>query len=142
MTRIRPDAIVFSNLTEAFLNYDRIVRPIDITATVVPNGSNTLFQADLPYSRTGTIANLYLQRPDTGLKVPANAGKRLATSLPNYTVYQYKSTEIVEIYIAYSSTTISIGLNIINTTGSSIILNAQTINAIAIQYDAPITPIP
>jgi hypothetical protein len=142
MTNIKPDAIVYSNLTEAYLNYATTPATIAITAAVVPDTGNAAFQGSITYTRAGTRADVYLQRTDTGLKVPANAGKRISTLNPNYQVYQFRSTETVEVYIAYEATTITVTLNITNNTGASITLIPQNILMSVVQYDAPITAIP
>lgn len=135
MTRIKPDAIVYSNLTEAYLNYDRVPQSISIPADNIADGASSTYTTVIPYTRNNTRADVYLE--GNNMRVPANGGYRISTQLPTYTVYQYTSSETVNVSIAYGSTTITVSLVISNNTGSPITLVAQSIQASAVMYDAP-----
>jgi hypothetical protein len=135
MPRIKPDTIVYSNLTEAYLNYDRIPQNITIPADNIADGFSNTYTTVIPYTRNNTRADVYLE--GNNMRVPANAGYRISTQLPTYTVYQYTSSETVNVKISYSSTAITVSLVVANNTGGPITLISQTIQASAVMYDAP-----
>lgn len=133
MTQIKPDTIVYSNLTEAYLNYDTKTGVITIPADNVADGDTASYSAIIPYTRGRTRADIYLQRTDTGVKIPANIG-RAGTLF----IYQFTSTETApSVQISYSTSSITVTLSTFNGTGGPITLIAQTINAIAVLTDAP-----
>jgi hypothetical protein len=141
MTNIRPDAIVFSNLTEAYINYLTTPSTIVIPADTIADTDGRIYQTTVSYTRGGTRADIYLQRDDTGLKILASSGRRIAAELPTYQVYQFTGSEVCEVYILYNPSTIDVILGVRNNTGGPITLIPQTITVSAVFYDAPITPI-
>lgn len=132
MPSIKPDAIVYSNLTEAYLNYKTLPSSISIAAFALSDGGSYPRQTTIPYARGGTRADIYLEQ--NGVRVPANIGSRVSPD-----VYQYAGSEIARITLQYDATTIYVTITIENNSGATINLIAQTITVSAVLYDAPIT---
>lgn len=139
MVQIRPDAIVYSSLMEAYINYDTVPGVIAIPSFLLTSGGSAPYQTVIPYTRGGTRADVYLE--GNGFKIPASSGPRIAAKTPTYTVYQFAGGEIVEVFVRYSSAAITVTLVISNNSGSDINLIAQNITASAVMYDAPIAPV-
>lgn len=132
-SNIRLDQVTFSTLHETPKNYDTLTGDIAVSGTVA-DGATSLFTATFPYSRAGTRADVYLDGNDK--RVSASSGARAAGA-----VYSYSSTEDFSAFVSYSTTDITVTLSIFNGTGSPVTLNSQTITAIVVLIDAPITPL-
>lgn len=131
---IKPDALVYSNLTEVYLNYDTLDGSIHLDADILPNGFSQSYDSFIPYTRGGTISDVYVEQ--NGMRISTMAGGSIAAS-----VYQFKSTESARIRAGYTADTIVVSLDIFNGSGSSITLIPQDIAVRAVLYDAPITAI-
>jgi len=130
---LRLDKVLFSTLHESYKNYDTVSGSIAISGSIA-NGATANFTAVLPYTRTGTRADVYLD--GHSIKVLANAGDRATSD-----VYQFVSSETFATKVIYSTTDITVTISIFNGTGGSINLTSQTITVSAVLYDAPITAI-
>lgn len=130
MTRIRLDKVTFTTLFEAPKNYDKVTGNISISGSV-PAGGTSNFSTSLPYTRSGTRADVYLD--GNNRRVSANSGSRASS-----VVYSFKATETFSIFVSYSTSAITVTASIFNGAGSPITLNSQTIQAIAVLIDAPI----
>lgn len=135
----RLDKIVHTTGFEAYKNYLTERGAIVVPAVAVPNGDFELLSDSVPYTRQGTRVDVYL---DNGTKkvLVTGVGNRAAVA----DVYNFKSTELATVNVQYlpsPSNVILVTLNIENFTGSSITLNAQTLNLTVVEYDAPITPV-
>lgn len=130
MSNIRLDKVDFSTLHEAPQNYLTPTSPIVISGNVA-SGATQSFTATIPYSRSGTRADVYLD--GNSVRVMANAGSRAAGD-----AYQFNSTETFSVLVSYSTTTVTVTLSIFNGTGAPITLNTQTITASTVLYDMPI----
>lgn len=130
MTNLRLDQVTFSTFHEAPQNYLTAPSSINISGNIA-SGATQNFTGVIPYSRSGTRADVYLD--GNNVRVMANAGSRAAGD-----AYQFKSSETFSVFITYSTTNITVTLSIFNGTGSTITLTPQTIVASAVQYDMPI----
>lgn len=130
MTQVRLDKVDFSTLHEAPKNYDTISKDVVISGSVA-SGAFANFSATIPYTRSGTRADVYLD--GNSRRVSASSGSRAADA-----VYSYKSTETFSVLVSYSTTDITVTLSIFNGDAVSLTLNTQTITTIAVLLDAPI----
>lgn len=135
MTLVHLDKVLFSTLHEAYKNYSNQTGAITIPAGTMADGTTNNYSFVAPYSRGGTRADLYLE--GNSVKILANTSTKLITGGP----YQFKEFETASILIAYSSSNITITISIFNGNGHSITLISQSINVLAVEYDAPITAI-
>lgn len=133
MTQVRLDQVAFCTLFEAPKNYDSPESSISISGSVAA-GDTSVFSANIPYSRSGTTAHVYLD--GNGRRVLAGSGSRAAGS-----VYSYTSTEIFSVSVTYSPTDITVAISIFNNTGGTLSLTPQTIALTAVMYDMPIGPL-
>lgn len=106
----------------------------------IPNNQLNRYQTSFGFSRDNALGRVFLQRADGSIKVPLDAGRRLSTLLPDYTVYQYTSTETVETDVHYqdSGEVLVLNLLILNQTGSTINLVTQQLEFIVDLYDGSI----
>lgn len=133
MPDINLDKVVQSSFHPAFINYHTATDDIVVAATSLGSGSTRSISVSIPYTRGGTIADIYATRGS--VRTPVTGGGRAAASA----VYNFKSTEAARFDVSYSSTHITVTLRIINNSGGSITPNAQTITISVVQYDAPIS---
>lgn len=132
------DQTSFSSEFGAYQMYDTWQTNIAISGTI-PNLFYNQYQVAFTFPLDKARGRAFIQRPDTGLKAPFNAGVRLETFLPNYTIYQYASTETVQTSTSYTASgTLIMNLYIINQTGGTITLTTQTLNLFVELYIAPI----
>jgi len=136
---IKPDLVFFSSLFDNYLNYANPTDDIAISGSIA-NGANQTFSVTIPFTRANSRADVYFISPQ-GTKAPANSGTRVPTLLPTYYIYQFASNEIATTIIDYSSSSITVGINIANFTGGAISLVTQTIQVSVVQYDAPLSTI-
>lgn len=127
---IRLDRVIWSTKHEPPRNYSTPTSSINISGNVSSLTTEN-FVGNIPYTRSGTRADVYLD--GNSLKVLANAGSRATSD-----VYQFAGTETFSSLVAYSSSSITVTLSIFNGTGSPIALTPQTIVASAVLYDMPI----
>lgn len=132
---MRIDKINFSSQYGSFLNYATISDDIVVTTASLANGATRNITVTIPYTRGGTVADIYATR--ASIKTFVSTGGRAAASA----IYNFKSTETASFNILYSSSNITVTLSITNNSGSAINPNAQTIKISVVQYDAPIISI-
>jgi hypothetical protein len=130
MSDLRLDQVDFTTMFEAPQNYLTGTASLVISGNVT-DGSTKNFSTTIPYTRSGTRADVYLDGNNT--KVLANSGPD-NTSL----VYTFVSSETIDVLVQYSTTDITILASIFNGTGAPITLTTQTITVSAVLYDAPI----
>jgi hypothetical protein len=135
MPNIRIDRVISSSYFPAFINYDNSPDNIVVTATPLADGASRDISVVIPYTRGGTIADIYATRGS--IRTPVNTGGRAAASA----IYSFTSSETARFDTIYSSTNITVTLRITNNTGGPITPNAQTIAITVVQYDAPITSV-
>ena len=133
MLSVKLDKVKYSSLHESFKNYETITDDIVVAATPLANGASRTISVSIPYSRSGTTADIYATR--STVRSLISCGGRAAANA----VYNYVSSETVNLSAIYSSTTITVSLIITNNTGGSITPNAQTITISVVNYDSPIT---
>jgi len=132
---IRPDKVIQASALGSFINYLTTTDDIIVTATSLANGATRNIAVSIPYSRGGTIADIYATRGT--IRTLVSTGGRASASV----VYDFKSTETVAFSVKYTSSAVEVTLSITNNTGGAITPNAQTITISVVQYDAPITSI-
>jgi len=135
MSSVRIDRINFASLFGAFLNYETASDNIVVATTSLANGASRTTSVTIPYSRGGTVADVYAKRGS--LKTLVTGGGRAAASA----VYNFASNETATFNVTYSASNITVALVISNNTGGAISPNPQTITISVVQYDAPITSI-
>jgi len=135
MPSVRIDKVIFSSQFGVFLNYKTASEDMTVSATPLANGATRTITVTIPYTREGTIADIYGTR--STVRTLLSTGGRAAARA----IYSFKSTETATFNISYTSSNIVVNLVIFNGTGSAITPNAQTITVTAVQYDAPITSV-
>lgn len=126
------DKVVFSTLTDTYVNYSNTPGTITIPAANMPDGTTNSYSTTIPYTRANTRADVYFT--GNGLKVPANGGFRATNG-----TYTPTSSENVNTYIRYSATSITVVIEIQNFTGGPITLIAQSVGVNVVAYDAPLS---
>jgi len=135
MSSVRIDKINFASIFGAFLNYATTISTIVVAATPLASGASRTISVTIPYSRGGTVADIYAKR-STIKTLITNGGRAAATA-----IYNRVSTELSTFNVSYSASNITVSLVITNNTIFSITPNAQNIDISVVQYDAPITSI-
>lgn len=133
MPSVKLDKVKKTSLFESFKNYATTTGDIVVAATSLANGASRTISVTIPYTRAGTIADIYATR--STVRTNVNTSPRAAASA----VYSFASSETAELYATYSTTDITVSLVITNNTGGSITPTAQTLTISVVQYDAPIT---
>lgn len=133
MSNLKPDITSYTSQLEAYGNYATLTGNIIVSGSVL-NGNTAVFDVTIPYTRSNTRADVYLKNASTGKKVLFNNGVRMSTF---ENVYQFVSSEVCYRSVAYTSTTIVVGINIVNNTGGTIVLTNQTLEVSVVLYDAP-----
>lgn len=135
---IRLDQVAFTTTHESYAKYDRKIDSLELTADILPNGFTQNYPTSgpmvLPYTRAGTRADVYID--GNGYRVLASSGSRMAGR-----AYNYKSSETFSVIVNYTVSGIELTFTIFNGSGASITLNPQTIDVIAVFYDAPLSAI-
>jgi len=133
MASVHLDKVIMTSLFESFKNYLTTTADIVVDATPLADGDSRSISVTVPYTRAGTVADIYATR--NTVRTSVNAGSRSSARA----VYNFTSSETARIDSVYSATDITVTLTISNNTGGSITPNAQTITISVVQYDAPIT---
>lgn len=131
MTNVRIDQVDFTTMFEAPQNYSTVSSAVSISGNVA-SGATANFTATIPYTRSGTRADVYLD--GNGVKTLANGGPD-STSF----TYIFASSETFDVFVQYSLTDITVTMSIFNGTGSPITLTTQSIVVSAVLYDMPIS---
>lgn len=133
------DKTSFSSQYGAYQNYQTWKIPVTISGSI-PNGKYNLYQAAFGFSQDNARGRAFLQRSDGSIRTQLNVGFRLSTFLPNYTVYQYASSETVQTSVYYGSggDTFVVALAILNQTGVTVNLTTQVVDIIVEFYDGPV----
>lgn len=126
------DKVVFSTLTDSYVNYANPSGTITIPAVGMADGTTNNYSVTVPYTRANSRADVYFL--GNGLKVPANGGFRATNG-----TYTYTSSELANTYITYTSSSITVTISITNFTGGPITLIAQSIGVNVVAYDAPLS---
>ena len=126
------DKVIFSTLTDSYINYANSSGVITIPAVSMADGTTNSYSVTIPYTRANSRADVYFT--GNGLKVPANGGFRATNG-----TYTPTSSENVNTYIRYTSSSITTFIEIQNFTGGSINLIAQSVGVNVVAYDAPLS---
>lgn len=127
---VRLDDVLMSSLHESFKNYDSPKYTITVSGTIPPTGRD--FFVDIPYSRVGSMADLYVSKQGSNSKRSVNYAWRL----PEYVsgdpdiegaIYAYYSPGFIRVNISISS------FKVIDFTTPT-----QTFDIEAVIFDAPI----
>lgn len=122
------DNILMSSKHESFKNY----MSADVSITVsgsIPNGGKD-FVIDIPFSRTGTIVDVYVSKEGSSTKRLVNYSSTLGEFVDVYLT--------AGIYLMYSAGNIRVTVGVNNTTGSAKTPSTQTFNLQAVIFDAPV----
>ena len=112
--------------------------PLDISGSI-PNNYFAYYGAGFTLTNELALARVYIEN-SAGLRAPFVAGGRLATYSPNYEIYDFASSEIVETDINYSDGgyDVDVLVYIINGTGGTLNLVTQTLYLVCEFYQAPV----
>lgn len=115
------------------------VVPFPISGSI-PNNFYNLYQARFSFPQDNAKGRCFLQRSDGSIKVPLDAGYRLARSSPDYVVYQTVSSEVAQTGVHYEDNgeTLVASFAIVNQTGGSIALTSQTLEFVVELYTSPV----
>lgn len=127
---VRLDKVLMSSLHESFKNYSTVKTTITVSGSIPTSGKD--FHVDIPYTRTGTIADIYIGLQGSGSKRLANYAWRL----PEYV----SGDPDVEgsVYVLYSPNNIRVNISIVNLKGVSFSSPTRVFDVEAVIFDAPI----
>ncbi len=127
---VRLDKVVMSSLFEAFRRY------LSPTASIVLSGSipvgGKAFVGRVPYTRTGSIADIYISKSGSGVKRSINSFWKLLDFVGSADVE-------ASIAVQYTATEIIATIYVTNFGGAPFSLTSQTYNLQFKIFDAPIT---
>lgn len=127
---VRLDKVLMSSLHESFKNYQTTVSPIVVSGSI-PTIGKTFF-VEIPYTRAGSIADIYVHKQGTNYKRSVN--------------YAWRLDEFVGvpfdvdagIYVLYSPGIIRVEIFVSNSTGAPYGVTTQTFDIEAVIFDAPL----
>lgn len=128
---VRLDRVLMSSLHESFKNYDEVNTTITVSGTIPPTGAD--FSVDIPFDRTGTIADIYVGLQNSGSKRLIGYSWRL----PEYvsgepdiegTIYAIYYPNFIRVNISIAS------FKVVNFTTPTRVFDIQ-----AVIFDAPIS---
>lgn len=139
MSDYKLDKISYSSLTNVYQVYDSWVAPIAISGTIAAGHIN-YYVVGFNFTDDAARGNVSIQNHTTKLRTPYNRGTRLATLLPDYSVYEYAASEIVRTEVRYPNPRLmQIILYIDNSlSGSTLNLITQQLDIIVDFYIAPV----
>lgn len=125
---IKIDKVIMTSEFQAFRNYDD---PSQFSITIsgsIPAGGKA-FEHEVPYDRTGTIADVYFKKN-------GNSYKRSVNTLPRLT--EYAGSTSAYVYANYTPTSIIVGIFVTNP-GSAYTPSSETYDFELKKFDGPIT---
>lgn len=132
------DKIAYTSQFNVYQMYESWVVPLQISGTVAA-GTTKYYGAGFNFTGSPARGNVSIQRHDTGLRAPFNAGERLSRSSPTYIIFQTSGSEIIRTETTYpTATTFQVILYIDNNTGSPINLISQQVDIIIDFYIPPV----
>lgn len=131
MTKYRYDQLAFSSVTANFINNASLTGSIACSGTIA-NGSGANFTTTITMPNSVQFSDIFLTNENTGKKSFLNNN---TGSIDN--IWQYVSTETVQISTNYSGSSVVIEISVNNFTGASITLVDQTYSVNVLVYDLP-----
>lgn len=131
MTKYRYDQLAFSSVTANFINQSSLTADIACSGTIA-NGSGANFSTTITLPLTTPFSDIFLTNQNTGNKSFINNDTESIDS-----IWQYVSTETVQISVTYSGTSVTVEISVSNYTGASITLTSQTYTVLVIVYNLP-----
>lgn len=131
MTKYRYDQLAFSSVTANFINAASLKGTISCSGTIA-NGAGANFTDTITLTDGVQFSDIFLTNQNTGNKSFLNNN---TGSIDN--IWQYISTETVQISTNYSGSSVVIEISIDNYTGASITLVNQTYSLNVLVYDLP-----
>ena len=125
---IRPDKILMTSAFESFKNYENTTQQIVVSGSVPDAGKD--FFVDIPTSRAGTIADVYVNKVGTSTKRSVSYSSFLGEFVDG--------TLVGYIYLLYNPSYIRVNISIANGSGGPITPSTQTFNIQAVIFDAPV----
>lgn len=127
---VRIDKVLMSSLHESFKNYQTTETTITVSGTIPAAGAD--FYVDIPFTRTGSISDIYVSLQNSGSKRLANYTWRL----PEYV----SGDPDIEgtIYVLYSPGNIRVNISIVNFKGVPFASPTRVFEIQAVIFDAPI----
>jgi len=124
------DKVLMSSLHESFKNYQTTNTTITVSGTIPTSGAD--FYVDIPITRAGTIADIYVGAQGSGIKRLANYNWRF----PEYV----SGDPDVEgaIYVLYSPSNIRVNISVSNFKGVSYATPTRVFDVEAVIFDAPV----
>lgn len=125
---VRLDKVLMSSLHESFKNYDEVNTSITVSGSIPDAGAD--FYVDIPTTRIGTIADVYIHKEGSSTKRLVGYASRLA-EFTHGTLVGY-------IYLLYNPSYIRVNISIANGSGSPLTPTTQIFNIQAVIFDAPV----
>ncbi len=125
---IKPDQVLMTSQFESFKNYSNTTSQIVVSGSIPDAGKD--FSVDIPTTRAGTIADVYVNKVGTSTKRSVN----YAAYLGEFT----DATLVGYIYLLYSPSYIRVNISIANGSGGPLTPTTQTFNIQAVIFDAPV----
>ncbi len=131
MTKYRYDQLAFSSVTANFINTSSPTGSIACSGTIA-NGSGANFSTTITMPSGVQFSDIFLTNQNTGNKSFLNNNTVSITA-----IWQYVSTETVQISTNYSGNSVVVEISVSNNTGSTITLTSQTYVVDVFVYNIP-----
>jgi hypothetical protein len=128
---VRLDRVLMSSLHESFKDYSDTSTTITVSGTIPTAGAD--FYVDIPTTRAGTIADIYVGAKSSGIKRLVN----YAFMFP-----EYVSGDVdveASIYTIYYPSFIRVNISVANFKGVPFASPTRVFDIQAVIFDAPIT---
>ena len=127
---VRLDRVLMSSLHESFKNYEEVNTTITVSGSIPTAGAD--FFVDIPYTRTGTMADIYV-------RAQGSSSKRLANYAWVFPEYVSGDPDIEgTIYVLYYPGYIRVNVSVANYKGVSYASPTRVFDVQAVIFDAPI----
>lgn len=124
------DRVLLSSLHESFKNYEEVNTTITVSGTIPTAGAD--FFVDIPYTRAGSMADIYV-------RVQGGSTKRLANYAWVFPEYVSGDPDVEgTIYVLYSPGNIRVNISVANFKGVSYASPTRVFDVQAVVFDAPI----
>jgi len=127
---VRLDKVLMSSLHESFKNYQTVETTVTVSGTIPTTGAD--FFVDIPTSRAGSIADVYVGAQGSG-------SKRLANYTWQFPEYVSGDPDVEgTIYVLYAPSYIRVNISIANFKGVSYASPTRVFDVQAVIFDAPV----
>lgn len=131
MTKYRYDQLAFSSVTANFINVSTPTGVITCSGTIA-NGSGANFSATVSLPVNNSYNDVFLLNQNTNNKSYLNNNVESIDS-----IWQYVSSETVQVLLTYTPTSATVEISVSNYTGATITLINQAYTVSAVVYNIP-----